>query len=173
MKTKLKLFIIVFFVTATAFTAFANNGDNVLARYYSNRLSFNLNHILNLTKGLYQLSGEPRFKKEYLETELIQLDDEIKYSNIDIANMTKYMPEEDIERIQKYLDNIDGHLAQVYVDIKNLRKHLNSNQQVNIPGLISDIYSDIKQAENEDHREIIKLHSYMSNNLLETSKSER
>ena len=164
MKAKIKLLIIAFFLISSVGTSPADTNINELAEYYSQLLSSNLNQIIDLTKSLNQLSEKPGIEKEYLETKLITLDNKIKDANQDIANMVKYIPKENLERIQKYLDNIDEHLAQVYVDIQILREKLNSNEQVNIASLVSDIYYQVNQAENDDHLEIKKIQNYMNDN---------
>ena len=173
MKIKIKFIIVAFFLILSIVTSSAKSNTDVLAEYYSKLLSYNLTHIMDLTRSLYHLYKEPSFKKEYLEHELNRLDDEIKYTNTDIAIMIEHISKEDLERIQEYLDNIDKHLAQVYVDIKTLRDELNSNEQVNIPKVVSDIYYQIKNAENKDHLEIKKLQNYMNDNLSEIPKNER
>ena len=173
MKLKIKLFIVAFFLISSSLTSMADNDTEVMAKYYSKLLTYNLTHIMDLSRSLYHLSEEPSFKKEYLENELNRIDDEIKYTNDDIATMVKYISEENLVNLQKYLDNIDEHLAQVYVDIKTLREKLYSNEKVNIPEVISDIYYQIKRAENEDHLEIRKIQNYMNDNLSEIPNNMR
>jgi hypothetical protein len=151
----------------------ANIETEVMAKYYSKLLSYNLTHIMDLSRILYHLAEEPSFEKGYLENELNRIEEEIKYTNDDIANMVKYIPEENLDRVRKYLDNIDKHLAQVYVDTKTLREKLNLNEKVNISAVISDIYYQLKRAENEDHFEIRKIQNYMNDNLSEIPNNRR
>ncbi len=173
MKTKLNKHVFILFVITLVGTSYANTKIDDLAQFYSQLLSYNLNHIIELVEGLDHLSDEPGIDKEHLETRLNLLDNEVYYANGNIVNMIKYIPERNLERLQKYLDNIDKHLAQVYVDVKILRKKLNTNEQVNIPKLASDITHQIKQAENEDHLEIKKIQNYMNDSLSQTTINER
>ncbi|MEJ2193789.1 MAG: hypothetical protein P8X73_02885 [Ignavibacteriaceae bacterium] len=173
MATKFKLLIVIAFILTSVSISNTNNKIDDLAQYYSELLSYNLNHIIELVESLDKLSNESSIDKENLESRLNSLTTEINFANGNISNMIKYIPEKNLERIQKYLDNIDTHLAQVYVDIKTLRKKLNTNEQVNIPRLASDITNHIKQAENEDHLEIKKIQNYTSDHLRESSKNER
>ena len=173
MATKFKLLIVIVFILTSVSNSNTNNKIDDLAQYYSELLSYNLNHTIELVESLDKLSRESGIDKENLEARLNSLDSEINFANGNISNMIKYIPEENLERIQKYLDNIDKHLAQVYVDINFLRKKLNTNEQVNIPKFASDITNHIKQAENEDHLEIKKIQNYTNDRSGLSSKNER
>lgn len=173
MKTIIKSLCVALFLISLSVPSMANTKTEEIARYYSKLLSYNLIHIMDITRSLYHLSEEPNFEKDYLLKELNRLDDEIKFTNDDIASMVKYLSEGKVVKLRKYLDNIDKHLAQAYVDINTCRQKLNINEMVNIPGVMSDIYYQIQRAENEDHLEIRKIQNYMNDNLSEIPNTRR
>ena len=170
MKSQFKIIMALLFIISAG-GSFANTESDVMAKYYSRLISYNMNHIMDLTRSLYHLTEEPSFKKEYLESEINRLKEIVEDTNDEIAEMKKYISVEHVKKIQIYLDNIDQHLAQVYLDIKTLRGKLTDD--INIPNLVSDIYYQVKIAENEDHLEIKKIQNYTNEHLAEVPKSER
>jgi hypothetical protein len=129
--------------------------DTTSIIYYSAFLTLNLNLASETSKIIYHLSGEQEFNKKLFYNELNKIEQSISYANDDIANIIYNSNEDKKMEIDKYLKNIDTHLAQVSIDIKQIREVLNKGE--NISRLISDLYYQIKSAETEDHSEIIKI----------------
>ena len=136
-------------------TAGANSPDNTLLRYYSAFLTINLNHSLESSKVLYHLSQEPSFDKDFLEGELNRIQKDINNANDNIANMIINTMDDKKKVIDKLLNDVDEQLAQVSLDLKSINNKLNG--QEDISSLISDIYEHVNKAENEDHKEIIRI----------------
>jgi hypothetical protein len=170
MKNALKKYITAFFLMVPVLTPGSNINDDILVRYYSKLLSINLNHLTELTKNLYDLTSEPSFKKENLETELVRLDNQINQTNTDIDAMMEYIPEENLEKIEKYLTGIDKRLAQAYIDIESLRKGINNQDTIDIPNLVSDILDQVKEANSVDKVKFMKIQNQLSKNLLEQNE---
>jgi hypothetical protein len=154
-------------------SSFANSKTNQIEIFYSRQISYNLNHIMNITKNLYQLTDETTFRKKHLEHELTLLEHEINVTNKNISELINYIPNSKSRMIRSNFDSIDEHIAQAHVDINSLREGLNNNSSINIPGLISDIYNQIKETENVDHAAIKRLQNYIDDNLTEIPKIER
>ena len=127
----------------------------VLDEFYSAFLSLNMIHAMQSAKVLYHLSKEPSFSREFLESELNRIEDNVQYSNAQISKMVIHASKENKARVSKYLKNIDKHLAAVYVDIKAIRKDLKTGK--NISPFLSDIYYQLKNAEYQDHKEIKRI----------------
>ncbi|MBL1214602.1 MAG: hypothetical protein HND52_14695 [Ignavibacteriae bacterium] len=152
---------------------FSNPKNKSLEVYYSRQITYNLNHIINTAKNLYQLTNKKNFGKIELETELTRLENEIKLTNKSISEMIKHIPAEKLKEINKHLKKMDEHLAGAYVDALSLKKLLGKNIPVDISGIISDIYSQIKKAETEDHREIKKLQNHLDYKMKEIEEIQR
>lgn len=147
-----------FFITNFAL---ADPPDNTLLKYHSAYLSINLNHALESSKIIYNLTKEPSFDKKHLENDLNRIKQDIDDANINVANILINTLAEKKKSIDKYLKNIDEHLAQASLDLKAISEKLQKQQD--FAPLISDIYHQINKAENEDHREIkriLKLKSF-------------
>lgn len=147
-----------FFITNFAS---ADPPDNTLLKYHSAYLSINLNHALEASKIIYNLTKEPTFDKKHLEKDLNRIKQDIDDANINVANILINTLAEKKKLIDKYLKNIDEHLAQASLDLKAISEKLQKQQD--FAPLISDIYHQINKAENEDHKEIkriLKLKSF-------------
>ena len=152
----IKIFVLVFLFGLFVFTsAKANSPDNTLLRYYSAFLTINLNHSLESSKVLYHLSQEPKFDKDFLEEELNRIHKDIDNANDNIADMIINTMKDKKKAINNLLNDIDKQLAQVSIDLKTIDNKL--NRQEDISSLISDIYKHVNKAENEDHKEIIRI----------------
>ena len=152
----IKIFVLVFLFGLFVFTsAKANSPDNTLLRYYSAFLTINLNHSLESSKVLYHLSQEPKFDKDFLEEELNRIHKDIDNANDNIADMIINTMKDKKKAIDNLLNDIDKQLAQVSLDLKTINNKLNG--QEDISSLISDIYKHVNKAENEDHKEIIRI----------------
>jgi hypothetical protein len=132
-----------------------DNSDNSLVKYYSALLTLNLNHASESAKVIYSLSNEPEFDKSFLEDQLGKIEEHIKFANSNIANILINTIDEEKIRIDKYLKNIDEHLAQALIDIQDIKIKMKGEE--NLTPLISDLYYQIKNSEKEDHKEIIKI----------------
>lgn len=148
------ILIFLFGLFATSATL-ADTPDNTLLKYYSAYLTINLNHAMGSSKILYHLSKEPAFDKDFLETELSRIQQDIENANNNIANIIVNTVGDQKRSIDKYLDKIDEHLAQVSLDIDKIDKKL--KEQKEFSPLISDIYYLVNKAENEDHKEISRI----------------
>jgi len=149
--------LILFFLFGllTTGTTLADSPDNTLLKYYSAYLTVNLNHAMGSSKILYHLSKEPTFDKDFLETELSRIQQDIDNANNNIANIIVNTVSDQKKSIDKYLDKIDEHLAQVSLDLDKIGKKL--KEQKEFSPLISDIYYQVNKAENEDHKEISRI----------------
>lgn len=127
----------------------------IMDEFYSEFLSFNLIHAMQSAKVLYHLSKKPSFSKELLESELDRIETNVHYGNAQISNMVEHASKQKKAKVSKYLKNIDGHLASVFLDIKSIRKDLERNE--NIAPSLSDIYYQLKKAEYQDHKEIKRI----------------
>ncbi len=136
-------------------TTLADSPDITLLKYYSAYLTVNLNHAMGSSKILYHLSKEPTFDKDFLETELSRIQQDIDNANNNIANIIVNTVSDQKKSIDKYLDKIDEHLAQVSLDLDKIGKKL--KEQKEFSPLISDIYYQVNKAENEDHKEISRI----------------
>ena len=151
-----KIFVLVFSFGLFVFTtAKVNSPDNTLLRYYSAFLTINLNHSLESSKVLYHLSQEPTFDKNFLEGELNRIQKDIYNANDNIADIIINTMDDKKKAIDNLLNDIDKQLAQVSLDLKTINNKLNG--QEDISSLISDIYKHVNKAENEDHKEIIRI----------------
>lgn len=136
-------------------STYADTPDNALLRYYSAYLTVNLNHAKESSKILYHLSQEPAFDKDFLESEISNIQKDIDNANNNIANIIVNTAGDRKMKIDKYLDNIDEHIAQVSLDLDKINKKLKA--QKDFSPLISDIYHQVNKAENEDHIEISRI----------------
>lgn len=150
--TKHILLFLLSFASLTAGNALANTPDNTLLRYYSAYLTVDLNHAIGTSKILYHLSQEKSIDKSFLESELSRIQQDIDNANNSIANIIINTDEDRKISIDKYLDKIDEHLAQVSLDLKEINKKLKGQKAFS--KLVSDIYHSVNKAENEDHKEI-------------------
>ena len=155
MKNVYMLILIFLFGLFSISAAFADTPDNTLLKYYSAYLTVNLNHAIGSSKILYHLSKEQAFDKDFLETELNRIQQDIDNANNNIANIIVNTVGDQKKSIDKYLDNIDEHLAQVSLDLDKISKRL--KEQKDFSPLISDIYYQVNKAENEDHEEISRI----------------
>ncbi len=149
-KNLLFLFLVV--IVTMSFSTEQIQKKIILDEFYSEFLSLNLIHAMQSAKVLYHLSKQPSFSKELLESELDRIDDNIHYGNAQISKMVIHASEENKVKISKYLNSIDKHLAAAYIDIKTIRKDLQTDK--NISPFLSDIYYQLKNAEYQDHKEI-------------------
>ncbi|MCW8812167.1 MAG: hypothetical protein OQK63_07385 [Ignavibacteriaceae bacterium] len=155
MKT-LSIFIFVLLVSIVAgFTYVSHSPDNNLIKYYSTLLTLNLNHSSEAAKVIYSLSKEPVINKDFLEDQLDKIQQNVEYANNNIASITINTLTDQKKSIDQYLKNIDDHLSAVFIDIETIRTNLKKKEDIS--SYISDIYYQIKKAENEDHREIKRI----------------
>ncbi len=153
-KTKI-YFLILFLISISGYGYSINPSDNTLLKYYSALLTLNLNHTLDVSRIGYHLSKESEFNKELLEDILNKIEQNVDYSNSNIANISINVDEGKVKGIQKSIKNIDEHLAQALLDVKTIRNDLKNKG--NVTPLLSDIYYQIRKAESEDHQEIRKI----------------
>ena len=142
MKKSLSIFVFILIISLiSGYTFSQHTPDNSLIKYYSALLTLNLNHSSEAAKVIYYLSEEPSFDESFLTDQ--------------IASITINTFTDQKKMIDQYLNNIDDHLSAVLVDIESIRTHLKKKEEIS--SYISDIYYQIKKAENEDHREIKKI----------------
>ena len=152
----INILVIAFFLNVIlGFNVIPQTPDNNLIKYYSALLTINLNHSSELTKVLYSLIKEPAFDKDFLEDQLNKIQQNIDEANDDIASISINTLNEQSKAIDPYINSIDKYLANVLVDIESIRTDLKNES--NISSYISDMYFQIKNAENEDHREIKRI----------------
>jgi hypothetical protein len=130
----------------------SNPADYTIVKYYSTFLYLNLNHAIESSKVIYNLSKEDSFSIEFLESELEQLDDNIKYANIDISQIVFNTPEEKKLGLDESFKSIDKHLAQAAEDIKLIKKDFSKRE--NITRLMTDIFFQVKTARDIDYEAI-------------------
>ena len=152
---KKMLFLIFTVIITMSFSSQPLQKQVILDEFYSEFLSLNLIHAMQSANVLYHLSKEPSFSKELLESELDRLEANVHYGNAQISKMVEHASGTNKEKVSKYLDNIDEHLASVFLDIKTVRKDLSINKDI-APSL-SDIYYQLKKAEYQDHKEIKRI----------------
>jgi hypothetical protein len=153
---RLSIFIFVtLFGIAAGFNYSSHQPDNNLIKYYSALLSIDLNQSSEAAKIIYSLSKEPSFDKGFLENQLNKIKQNIEYANNDIASITINTLTDQRKKIDKYLNNIDEHLSSVSLDLESIRTRLEKDEDIS--PIISDIYYQLKKAENEDHFEIQKI----------------
>ncbi|MEJ2105268.1 MAG: hypothetical protein P8X47_11930 [Ignavibacteriaceae bacterium] len=156
MKRTLSIFIFIFSISLLSGYTFSHSTpDNNLIKYYSTLLTLNLNHSSEAAKVIYYLSEEPSFNEDFLTDQLDKIQQNIEYANNNIASITINTLAGQKKSIDKYLKNIDEHLSAALVDIESIRSHLRKKEEIS--SYISDIYYQIKKAENEDHREIKRI----------------
>ena len=156
MKRTLSIFIFIFSISLLSGYTFSHSTpDNNLIKYYSTLLTLNLNHSSEAAKVIYYLSEEPSFNEDFLTDQLDKIQQNIEYANNNIASITINTLADQKKSIDKYLKNIDEHLSAALVDIESIRSHLRKKEEIS--SYISDIYYQIKKAENEDHREIKRI----------------
>lgn len=153
-KLKVLIFALILVISSLGITK-ADSPDNSLIKYYSASLSLNLNYAMEASKIIYQLSKEDNFNKNLLETISNKIKQNLDDANTDIANIILNTMGNKKNAIDKYLKNIDTHLAQASVDLKSIGNKLNNKEDVAL--VISDMYYQIKKAENEDHQQITKI----------------
>lgn len=153
-KLKVLIFALILVISSLGITK-ADSPDNSLIKYYSASLSLNLNYAMEASKIIYQLSKEDNFNKNLLETISNKIKQNLDDANTDIANIILNTMGNKKDAIDKYLKNIDTHLAQASVDLKSIGNKLNNKEDVAL--VISDMYYQIKKAENEDHQQITKI----------------
>ncbi len=152
----IKVFILILLLgLSSKYITKADSPDNWLIKYYSASLSLNLNYAMEASKIIYQLSKEDNFNKNLLETISHKIKQNLDDANTDIANIILNTMGDKKEAIDKYLKNIDTHLAQASVDLKSISNKLNNKEDV--APVISDMYYQINKAENEDHQQITKV----------------
>jgi len=153
---KLSVYISVLLLSiAAGFTYSSHAPDNSLIKYYSALLTLNLNHASEAAKVIYYLSEEPSFNEDFLTDQLDKIQTNVEYANNNIASITINTLNDQEKSVDKYLKNIDEHLSASLVDIESIRTHLKKKEEIS--SYISDIYYQIKKAENEDHREIKRI----------------
>jgi uncharacterized membrane-anchored protein YjiN (DUF445 family) len=153
MMKKLNVFVFVLSLSIlSGFTYVSHSPDNNLIKYYSALLTLNLNHSSEAARVIYYLSEEPSFNEDFLTDQLDKIQQNVEYANNNIASITINTLADQEKLIDQYLKNIDEHLSAVLVDIESIRTHLKKKEEIS--SYISDIYYQIKKAENEDHREI-------------------
>ena len=156
MKRTLSIFIFILSISLLPGYTFSHNTpDNNLIKYYSTLLTLNLNHSSEAAKVIYYLSEEPSFNEDFLTDQLDKIQQNVEYANNNIASITINTIADQKKSIDKYLKNIDEHLSAALVDIESIRTHLKKKEEIS--SYISDIYYQIKKAENEDHREIKRI----------------
>ena len=156
MKKSLRIFVFILIISLiSGYTFSQHTPDNSLIKYYSALLTLNLNHSSEAAKVIYYLSEEPSFDESFLTDQLDKIQQNIEYANNNIASITINTFTDQKKMIDQYLNNIDDHLSAVLVDIESIRTHLKKKEEIS--SYISDIYYQIKKAENEDHREIKKI----------------
>jgi Zn-dependent oligopeptidase len=129
--------------------------DNGLVKYYSAYLTMNINRAMERAKILYHFSKEPAFDTRSLEKETGKIKQDIDDANDNIANIVLNTFDKDKKNINKYLDNIDKHFAQVNVDLKLIPQKIDKHEE--IAPILSDIYYQLKKAEYTDHKEIKRI----------------
>ena len=151
----LKILSVLFlFVLSFPGVSLADGSDNTVLKYYSAFLSVDLNHALGSSKIIYHLSQKQSFDKNFLDDELSRIQEDINRANNDIANIIINTIGDHKKAISKYLENIDKHLSQASLDLRQITDKI--NKQENFTPLISDIYYQINKAETEDHKEIAR-----------------
>ena len=128
--------------------------DN-LERVYSSLLSANLNHCMDNAKTLYNLTSKDEFSKELVERELSNITKYVDDANLNISSMKEFYSKIELEKVDKYIKSIDEHLAQVYLDVKSIIKDLKNEKKIS--NKIFDLYSELKKAEQLDHKEMKKI----------------
>ena len=146
---------VIFSVVLTAVQIFPDPVDNTLLKYYSALISIDLNHSIEASKVVYHLSKETKFDKEFLMSELNKVEQNIDNANINIANLLINTFDDQKKKVDNNIKNIDKHLAQASVDIKEIWTKLNKKEDIS--PLLSDIYYQVSKAENEDHKEINRI----------------
>lgn len=149
----LAVFFTLVFSSALAYPV--NSPDNTLLKYYSALLTLNLNHAMDASRIIYHLSMEPAFEKNFLEDELNKIQQNVDYANTNIANIILNTIDSKKPDINKSLKNIDKHLAQVLVDVKEIRSKLMDSRSVTSD--LADIYFQIYTSENDDHQELKRI----------------
>ena len=156
MKKTLSIFIFIIITSLiSGFTFSQHTPDNNLIKYYSALLTLNLNHSSEAAKVIYYLSEESSFNEAFLTDQLDKIQQNIEYANNNIASITINTLSDQEKAIDQHLKNIDDHLSAVLVDIETIRTHLKKKEEIS--SYISDIYYQIKKAENEDHGEIKRI----------------
>jgi hypothetical protein len=143
---------VLFLSLSISYAQNSNSPDNNLVKYYSALLTLNLNHAKDEARVLYHLSMESSFDKDILENEVERIHQRIEDANADIANMVENLMDSKKKDIDQSLKNIDECLAQVMVDLDQIKHKLNNDE--NVSALLSDIYFQINKAGNKDHQEI-------------------
>ncbi|HCY74825.1 MAG TPA: hypothetical protein DHV28_02805 [Ignavibacteriales bacterium] len=153
---RLKVLAILFTLVFSAAYAYpVNSPGNTLLKYYSALLTLNLNHAMDASRIIYHLSMEPSFEKNFLEDELNKIQQNVEYANTNIANIIVNTLDNKKPDIDKALKNIDKHLAQVLVDVKEIRSKLMDSRSVTSD--LADIYFQIYSSENDDHQEMKRI----------------
>ena len=156
MKRTLSILIFIMSISLISGYAFSQHKpDNSLIKYYSALLTLNLNHSSEAARVIYYLSEEPSFNEDFLTDQLDKIQQNIEYANNNIASITINTVSDQEKSIDKYLKNIDEHLSNALTDIESIRTHLKKKEEIS--SYISDIYHQIKKAENEDHTEIKRI----------------
>lgn len=153
-KLKVLIFALILGISSLGITK-ADPPDNTLIKFYSAFLTSNLNHIIENSKIIYNLSKEPTINENFLISELEKIDKYVSYANDDAANILINTMGDKKKTIDQYIKNIDEHLAQISLDIKSTENKLNKQEEFS--SLILDIYMQALRAENTDHNEIIKV----------------
>ena len=154
MKNQILIPALIFFLSIMLSTTFSQPNNNLI-KYYSTLLTLNLNHSSEAAKVIYYLSEEPSFNEDFLTDQLDKIQQNVEYANNNIASITINTLADQKKSIDKYLKNIDEHLSAVLVDIESIRTHLKKKEEIS--SYISDIYYQIKKAENEDQAEIKRI----------------
>lgn len=154
MKNQILIPALIFFLSIMLSTTFSQPNNNLI-KYYSTLLTLNLNHSSEATKVIYYLSKEPSFNEDFLTDQLDKIQQNVEYANNNIASITINTLADQKKSIDKYLKNIDEDLSAVLVDIESIRTHLRKKEEIS--SYISDIYYQIKKAENEDQAEIKRI----------------
>lgn len=128
--------------------------DN-LERVYSSLLSANLNHCMEDAKTLYNLTSKNEFSKNLVEKDLNNITNYVDEANENISSMKEFYSKNELDKIGKYIESIDKHLAQVYVDVKSISEDLKDEKKIS--NSILNLYSEVEKAENLDHTELKRI----------------
>ena len=138
--------------------------QNNLERVYSSLLSANLNHCMDNAKTLYNLTSKNEFSKELVERELNNITKYVDDANLNISSMKQFYSKTELKQINKYIESIDEHLAQVYLDVKSIIQDLRNEKKIS--NKIFDLYSELKKAEQIDHKEMKRIRNIKAFNEL-------